>query len=184
MTWFKQSGEFTRLRRDLLAQFQNSDGMGAFMARVEDVVQKRLDLEHNKLQFMPQDYVHRELLQELDRYPIVERAMGDFHAKTGADMSSQIRKALQKALRKDRGVAEKDDDEEEAEEAGESEAGKDKGKKSSPMASERASGSPMAIDRSRSNSREPVSGAATPAEPTDSTSVTNGRSDAPPSEMT
>ncbi|KAA1469110.1 hypothetical protein DENSPDRAFT_834650 [Dentipellis sp. KUC8613] len=106
---FKQSGEFTRLRRDLLAQFQNSDGMSAFMARVEDVVQKRLDLEHNKLQFMPQDYVHRELLQELDRYPIVERAMGDFHAKTGAEMSSQIRKALQKALRKDRGVAEKDD---------------------------------------------------------------------------
>ncbi|TFY83187.1 hypothetical protein EWM64_g821 [Hericium alpestre] len=67
---FKKSGEFTRLRRELLTQFQNSDGLNAFMTRVDDVVQKRLDADP-KLQFMPQEYVQRELLQELDRCAIL-----------------------------------------------------------------------------------------------------------------
>ena len=42
------------------------EGMGPFMARVEDVAQKRLDSD-SKLHYMSPEVVHRELLQELDR---------------------------------------------------------------------------------------------------------------------
>ena len=41
--------------------------MGPFMARVEDVAQKRLESD-SKLHYMSPEVVHRELLQELDRY--------------------------------------------------------------------------------------------------------------------
>ena len=93
---FKKSGEFDRLRRELLTQFQNGvwvfvfhfrlsfvptcadsrvlgkkkkwqDGTEAFWERVDDIARTRLDAE-DKLHLKAADTLHRELLQELDRY--------------------------------------------------------------------------------------------------------------------
>ena len=91
---FKKSGEFDRLRRDLLAQFQNGvsaaasagvltpeavncvncvflkkAGTEAFWARVDDIARARLEAE-DKLHLKADETLHRELLQELDRYEI------------------------------------------------------------------------------------------------------------------
>ncbi|KIM83939.1 hypothetical protein PILCRDRAFT_818969 [Piloderma croceum F 1598] len=63
---YKKSGEFDRLRRELLASFQNGEGMSSFMNRVEDIARKKLDSDQ-RLQYMPPETVHRELQQELDR---------------------------------------------------------------------------------------------------------------------
>lgn len=49
------------------------------MARVDDVVEKRLDTDP-KLQYIPADDVHRELLKELDR-----RAHMSFDRQLDAD---------------------------------------------------------------------------------------------------
>jgi hypothetical protein len=43
------------------------------MSRVEDIVRQKLQSD-KKLEYMPQEAVHRELMEELDRYgPLVER---------------------------------------------------------------------------------------------------------------
>src|SRR5882762_10300326 len=125
---FKKSGEFDRLRRELLTQFQNSvcmsdqylisrlnqwsqDGMDAFMARVEDIALKRLDSD-SKLYYISQEIVHRELMQELDRYtisqlrykllivtyryPIVERALAEVQTLSDPAFVGGIRKHAHK----------------------------------------------------------------------------------------
>ncbi|KAI0258906.1 hypothetical protein BC834DRAFT_668875 [Gloeopeniophorella convolvens] len=76
---FKKSGEFDRLRRELLSQFQNAPGTDAFWERVEDIARARLEAE-DKLHLKAADTLHRELLQELDRFPLVERAVADVPA--------------------------------------------------------------------------------------------------------
>ncbi|ETW84446.1 hypothetical protein HETIRDRAFT_47313, partial [Heterobasidion irregulare TC 32-1] len=99
---FKKSGEFDRLRRELLTHFQQSDGMGPFMARVEDVAQKRLDSD-SKLHYMSPEVVHRELLQELDRYPIIERALAELQIFSDPAFAADIQQSVQRILKQDRG---------------------------------------------------------------------------------
>ncbi|THH18032.1 hypothetical protein EW146_g2893 [Bondarzewia mesenterica] len=80
--------------------------MESFMARVEDVAQKRLDTD-SKLHYMPSESIHRELLQELDRYPILERALVDMHALSDPALSANIQKSALTILRQDRGESAK-----------------------------------------------------------------------------
>ncbi|KAG2158978.1 uncharacterized protein EDB93DRAFT_435187 [Suillus bovinus] len=64
---FKKSGEFDRLRRDLLSHFQHSDRTEAFKSRVDDIARQRLSSDP-KLISMPNDAIQRELLGEIDRF--------------------------------------------------------------------------------------------------------------------
>jgi len=105
---FKKSGEFDRLRRELLAEFQQSEGMSSFMNRVEDITRKKLETDQ-RLQYMPPETVHRELQQELERYPIVERAVADVHMLSDHSFVSGIRNSLQKILQEDRAKGSQDD---------------------------------------------------------------------------
>jgi len=101
---FKKSGEFDRLRRELLTQFQRGDSTASFTSRVEDIARQRL-LSDQKLQYMPPDAAHRELMKEMDRYPIVERAVGELQMFADPSFITEIRNSVQKILREDRGKA-------------------------------------------------------------------------------
>ncbi|KAI0921911.1 hypothetical protein AcW1_004237 [Taiwanofungus camphoratus] len=98
---FKKSGEFDRLRRELLAQFRSSDGIIPLMSRVEDITRQKLASDQ-KLQYMSEAAVSRELMQELDRYPIVERAVADVRALSDPSFASGIRESVRKILQEDR----------------------------------------------------------------------------------
>lgn len=102
MVRFKKSGEFDRLRRELLKQFQKSDGIDSFMARVEDIARQRINADQ-KLQYMPPEAVHRELMQEIDRYPLVERAVADARMLSDPGFSAGIHRSVTRILRQDRG---------------------------------------------------------------------------------
>jgi len=101
---FKKSGEFDRLRRELLTQFQNGDGTEAFWARVNDIARARLDAE-DKLHLKAADTLHRELLQELDRFPLVERAVADVPALADPEFAAGIRRHAQNLLQRSRGIS-------------------------------------------------------------------------------
>ncbi|KAF8631280.1 hypothetical protein AX15_002606 [Amanita polypyramis BW_CC] len=110
---FKKSGEFDRLRRHLLSQFQRSDGITTFKSKVEDIVRQRFTSD-DKLQQLPPDVVHKELMQELDRqvpssfylvsalsscrYPIVERAAADICTLSDTPFADEVRSSMQRIL--------------------------------------------------------------------------------------
>ncbi|GBE79146.1 hypothetical protein SCP_0203430 [Sparassis crispa] len=100
---FKKSGEFDRLRRELLSQFRNGEGIASFMARVEDITRQKLASDQ-KLQYMPDAAASRELMQELDRYPIVERAVADVAMLSDPVFATGIRDSVKKILSEDRKV--------------------------------------------------------------------------------
>lgn len=94
---FKKSGEFDRLRRELLSQFQHSDRITAFKSRIEDIARQRLASDP-KLIHMSHDTVHRELMGEIDRYPIVERAVAEAPLLSEADFVANIHTSVQRIL--------------------------------------------------------------------------------------
>ncbi|KAI5122130.1 hypothetical protein M0805_000778 [Coniferiporia weirii] len=94
---FKKSGEFDRLRRELLAQFRNDESIGSFTARVQDIVQQRLN-DDTRLQYLGPDAVHAELMQEMDRFPLVERAVADLPTLSDPAFSAGIRKSITNLL--------------------------------------------------------------------------------------
>ncbi|KAH9938666.1 uncharacterized protein B0H18DRAFT_22606 [Fomitopsis serialis] len=98
---FKKSGEFDRLRRELLAQFRSSDAMDTLMSRVEDIIKERLASDQ-KLYYMPETVMTRELMQELDRYPLVERAAGETRALSDPAFTSGVRNSIKSILQEDR----------------------------------------------------------------------------------
>ncbi|KAI0060209.1 hypothetical protein BV25DRAFT_1807627, partial [Artomyces pyxidatus] len=101
---FKKSGEFERLRRDLLSQFQSSGSLEPLLQRVEDIAQKRLDTDE-KLHSKAPEVVQKELLQELDRYPMVERAVGETSLLSDPALASGIQQHARKILKRSRGEA-------------------------------------------------------------------------------
>lgn len=99
---FKKSGEFDRLRRDLLSHFQRSDRTEAFKSRVDDIARQRLSSDP-KLISMPNDAIQRELLGEIDRYPIVERAVADAPLLSDPSFIAGIRASLERTMSTGRG---------------------------------------------------------------------------------
>ncbi|KAI0751312.1 hypothetical protein C8Q80DRAFT_1156583 [Daedaleopsis nitida] len=97
---FKKSGEFDRLRRELLKGFRQR-GVAAFLARVEDIAKQKLASDP-KLQYMPEANVSREIMQELDRYPIVERAVQEASLLSKSSMVGGIKDSMRKILQEDR----------------------------------------------------------------------------------
>ncbi|KAF9036067.1 hypothetical protein BDZ89DRAFT_1061896 [Hymenopellis radicata] len=93
---FKTSGEFSRLR-------EKSDGIAAFKARIEEIVKQRL-ISDQKLKYLPQDTVQRELMQEVERFPVIERAVGDMHSFSDGSLLASIQASANRVLLEDKGL--------------------------------------------------------------------------------
>ncbi|GJE84710.1 COMPASS-Shg1 domain-containing protein [Phanerochaete sordida] len=98
---FKKSGEFDRLRQELVDEFRNGDGLAPMVARVEDIVRKKLHYD-SKLLFGPEATAQRELLQELDRYPVVERAVTELPSLSDLAFSASLRDTLSRIVKENR----------------------------------------------------------------------------------
>ncbi|PPQ79502.1 hypothetical protein CVT25_003384 [Psilocybe cyanescens] len=94
---FKKSGEFDRLRRELLAQFQQDESYPSFKEGVEAIARKRL-ANDQLLLFQSTDLALKELTQEIQRYPIVERAVANVRTLSDPTMLAGIQQTMQKIL--------------------------------------------------------------------------------------
>jgi len=96
---FKKSGEFDRLRRDLLHQFRNRDDINAFMTRANEIVQAKLSSYSNvKLYTMGPDALYAELASEMDRYPLVQRAVANMPVFSDPSFQGNIRHSVSQIL--------------------------------------------------------------------------------------
>ena len=68
------------------------------MSRVEEIVHQRMSTDA-ALKYMGPDAAHAELMQEMDRYPLVERAVADLPALTSPQFRAGIQKSLKKLLK-------------------------------------------------------------------------------------
>ncbi|KIY45953.1 hypothetical protein FISHEDRAFT_76187 [Fistulina hepatica ATCC 64428] len=93
---FKRSGEFDRLRRELLSSFQKSDNIDAFKSRTRDIARKRL--EDPNFPLLALDARQKELMQELQRYPTVENAVRDLDAFSDPELLEGLEKSLKQLL--------------------------------------------------------------------------------------
>ncbi|KAF8211495.1 hypothetical protein K438DRAFT_1958597 [Mycena galopus ATCC 62051] len=99
---FKKSGEFDKLRRELLANSQQSSGFDAFKTRIEEIARDRL--ASGQLAYTAPDQVHKELMQEINRFPIVDRFASDAYSTlSDSAFKDGIRASIQRILREDRG---------------------------------------------------------------------------------
>lgn len=71
---------------------------------MDDIARERLDAE-DKLHLKAADTLHRELLQELDRFPLVERAVADVPALANPEFAAGIRRHAQNLLQRSRGIS-------------------------------------------------------------------------------
>ncbi|KAF8974328.1 hypothetical protein BDZ97DRAFT_1751156 [Flammula alnicola] len=110
---FKKSGEFDRLRRELLARFHqdvrcphgNSAAKASYSAlktRVEEIGRQKLTTDQ-MVHYVAQETIHKELTQEVERYPIVERAVADVRIFSDPTFLSSMQDSIQKILRDERG---------------------------------------------------------------------------------
>ncbi|KJA30049.1 hypothetical protein HYPSUDRAFT_32107 [Hypholoma sublateritium FD-334 SS-4] len=97
---FKKSGEFDRLRRELLAQFQQDESYTALKSRVEEIGRQRLTTDQT-LQYLTQEMVQKELAQEVERYPIVERAVADVRVFSDPTFLANMQASIQRILQED-----------------------------------------------------------------------------------
>ncbi|KAH9943026.1 uncharacterized protein BXZ73DRAFT_97090 [Epithele typhae] len=98
---FKKSGEFDRLRKLLLQEFMDSEGKAALHARVDDIAKQKLGTDP-KLQYMPEAGVSREIMQELERFPVVERAVAQVTKLSDPAFAAGMKEAIRKILQDDR----------------------------------------------------------------------------------
>jgi len=101
---FKKTGEFDRLRRELLAQFQRDDSFSGFKDRIEDIARQRLTSDQ-MLHYLPPDLVHKELRQEVERFPVVERAVADVRILSDPSFLASIQTSVQKILLENGGTS-------------------------------------------------------------------------------
>jgi len=99
---FKKTGEFDRLRRELLTQFQRDDSFSGFKDRIEDIARQRLTSDQ-MLHYLPPDLVHKELRQEVDRFPVVERAVVEVRILSDPAFLATIQSSVEKILRLEKG---------------------------------------------------------------------------------
>lgn len=94
------------------------EGIGHFMARVEDIARQRLSSDM-RLRDLGPDAVHAELMQEMDRFPLVQRAVAEVPALQRPEFRTAIQKSLRRLLRtedEDDTSSEEDDSEDESSE--------------------------------------------------------------------
>ncbi|GJJ07748.1 hypothetical protein Clacol_001953 [Clathrus columnatus] len=87
---FKKSGEFDRLRRQLLTQFTSSDEvLKPLMTRIEDISRDKLASD-KRLEIKMKEAIHSELMQEVEKYPMIQQAVTDFSALKDETFLSSI----------------------------------------------------------------------------------------------
>ncbi|KAF8192575.1 hypothetical protein BJ912DRAFT_924900 [Pholiota molesta] len=94
---FKKSGEFDRLRREVLMRFQQDGSYSALKTRVEEIGRQRLTTDQT-LQYLSQETVQKELAQEVERYPIIERAVADVRIFSDPTFLANMQGSIQKIL--------------------------------------------------------------------------------------
>ncbi|KLO17519.1 hypothetical protein SCHPADRAFT_164891 [Schizopora paradoxa] len=96
---FKKSGEFDRLRRELLLKFRSGEDINAFETRVNDIVGQKLSSYSNtKFNSMGPDALYAELASEMDRYPLVQRAVANMPVFSDASFQAGVRNTLSRLL--------------------------------------------------------------------------------------
>lgn len=98
---FKKSGQYDRLRKELLKEFRQSDAITALLSRVDDIAKEKLASDP-KLQYMPEANVTREVMQELERYPLVDRAVKDGSILDDPSFVAKLRNTMHNILEEDR----------------------------------------------------------------------------------
>ncbi|KAF7353088.1 hypothetical protein MVEN_01276800 [Mycena venus] len=98
---FKKSGEFDKLRRELLADCQRSSGFDAFKARIEEIARDRI--ESGQTAYTAPELLHKELMQEINRFPVVDRFASDVPMLSDSVFKDGIHASFQRILREDRG---------------------------------------------------------------------------------
>ncbi|KAJ6627485.1 hypothetical protein B0H10DRAFT_2429374 [Mycena sp. CBHHK59/15] len=98
---FKKSGEFDKLRRELLADAQRSASFDAFTARIDEIARARI--KSGQRAYTAPHLLHKELMQEVNRFPVIERFAADAPMLADARFSAGIRASVQRILREDRG---------------------------------------------------------------------------------
>ncbi|KAJ7499266.1 hypothetical protein FB451DRAFT_1384978 [Mycena latifolia] len=98
---FKKSGEFDKLRRELLADSQRSSGFDAFKARIDEIARERI--KSGQMAYTAPDMLHKELMQEVNRFPVVERFALEVPMLSDNAFKEGIRSSIQHILREDRG---------------------------------------------------------------------------------
>ncbi|KAJ7937383.1 hypothetical protein B0H13DRAFT_2303084 [Mycena leptocephala] len=94
---FKKSGEFDKLRRELLADSQRSSGFDAFKTRIEEIARERI--ESGQVAYTAPEMLHKELMQEINRFPIVDRFASDVPMLSDNAFKDGIRASIQRILR-------------------------------------------------------------------------------------
>ncbi|KAJ7873329.1 hypothetical protein B0H14DRAFT_2174916, partial [Mycena olivaceomarginata] len=94
---FKKSGEFDKLRRELLANSQRSTGFDAFKTRIEEIARDRL--QSGQMAYTAPELVHKELMQEINRFPVVDRFASDVPMLSDDVFKDGIRASIQRILR-------------------------------------------------------------------------------------
>ncbi|KAH0587156.1 hypothetical protein H2248_005968 [Termitomyces sp. 'cryptogamus'] len=92
---FKKSGEFERLRQELLRKVMDGQGMDALTKGVSDVVRQELARDP-KLSFMPSDAIYKEIMDNIDRFPVVDRVVTQ--SLKEPSFAEDIRGSVQKIL--------------------------------------------------------------------------------------
>jgi len=93
----KKSGEFERLRRELLTQFQQDESYTGLKARVEATGRERL-AANPTLRYMPPETIQEDLTQELQRHPIIERAVADVRVFSDPAFLASTKASIKKIL--------------------------------------------------------------------------------------
>ncbi|KAF5309325.1 hypothetical protein D9758_001374 [Tetrapyrgos nigripes] len=106
---FKKSGEFDRLRRELLAEFQKGEGLPSFKRKLEDIgretirTKRAAEIDALYLEKDKKLKLRDDLVQDIKRFPVVERAVADMQMFSDSIFLDGIRSSALKILRKDRG---------------------------------------------------------------------------------
>ncbi|TFL05541.1 hypothetical protein BDV98DRAFT_560196 [Pterulicium gracile] len=89
---YKSSGEFDKLRKDLLAQLKKSEALPDFQEKIRNIARDRLQADA-KLWPLSPDAITKEMVQEVERFPIVDRVVADLKWEK-SDIRSWVEKHL------------------------------------------------------------------------------------------
>ncbi|KAJ7228991.1 hypothetical protein GGX14DRAFT_416230, partial [Mycena pura] len=100
ITAFKGSGEFDKLRRELVGSAQRSSGFDAFKARITEIARERL--ESGQMAYTAPEMLHKVARHELRSFTILERFAKEVPMISDSAFKDGIRTSLQRILLEDR----------------------------------------------------------------------------------